>query len=87
MPTKHPQNATGAVSTVGMILSLVHTLPDTSEALASRAKRIAHRLASGRSTKQDRGDAATILAILLTATDCDLTGYEDPDCLSLDWDA
>lgn len=77
-----------AVSTAGLLLSLSHSLPNPGGPLARQARAVAHKLSEGGSNRALQRRAADILATLLSATDCaEVASYEDPDCLSLDWDA
>lgn len=85
--TNRHSRAPEANSTAGMLLSLASALPSPNGPLARQARATAHRLSEGVATRALQRRAADLLAVLLTATDCDLTGYEDPDCLSSDWDA
>lgn len=75
------------VSTAGLLISLSHSLPSPNGPLARQARAIAHRLSEGVATRALQRRAADIMATLLSATDCDLTGYEDPDCLDSEFDA
>lgn len=77
MPTHSRQTAPEATSTAGMLLSLTSALPDPSGPLARRARRIASQLSDGASTRALQHRASDMLAMLLTATDVDLTYPED----------
>ena len=85
--TNRHSRAPEANSTAGLLLSLSHSLPNPGGPLARQARATAHRLSEGVATRALQRRAADLLAVLLTATDCDLTGYEDPNCLDSEFDA
>lgn len=73
MPHHHPHNtySAGSASTAGLLLSLASEM-DRSSALGREARRVAHRLSTGRCSRADTDAGATLLALLLDATDCGL---------------
>lgn len=76
-----------AVSTQGLLYSLAAELP-AGNTLARRARAVAARLSRRGHPRALEDRAASLLAQLLTATDCvELAGYETEGCLDPDWDA
>lgn len=76
---------TAPTSTAGLLLSLQAALPAQAP-LARRARAIAPRL-NVRHSRALEDRAASLLAELLTATDCaELAGYETEGCLDADFD-
>jgi hypothetical protein len=83
----HHRASQTAVGTAGLILSLSHTLPNPSSALARSASALAHRLSNGTSTRADHDAAAAMLARLLDETDTGLAGYDEDGLLDGEFDA
>lgn len=86
MSNLHRHPAPPDASTAGLLLSLVNALPNPSGPLGRRARTVAHHLATDGANRALERRAADLLADLLSATDCDLSGYSEEGLLSADFD-